>query len=82
MMDVMTKITISADVTGLATAVAGLCKGFEGLSAVDVHRDARRECAREGVCIAAGVAAVGGCERRNEKGMRGGAAYVVGVGAE
>jgi hypothetical protein len=38
--------------------------------------------AREGVCIAAGVTAVGGCERRNEKGVRGGAAYVVGVGAE
>jgi hypothetical protein len=31
--------------------------------------------AREGVCIAAGVAAVGGCERMNEKGVRGGAAY-------
>jgi hypothetical protein len=38
--------------------------------------------AREVVCIAAGVMAVGGCERRNEKGMRGGAAYVVSVGAE
>jgi hypothetical protein len=36
--------------------------------------------AREGVCIAAGVTVVGGCERRNEKGMHGGAAYVVGVG--
>jgi hypothetical protein len=38
--------------------------------------------AHEGVCIAAGVAAVGGCERRNENGACGGAAYVVGVGAE
>jgi hypothetical protein len=46
MMDVMTKITISADVTGLATVVAGLREGFEGPSAVNVHRDARRECAR------------------------------------
>jgi hypothetical protein len=44
MTDVMMKITISADVTSLATAVAGLREGFEGLSAVDVHRDARREC--------------------------------------
>jgi hypothetical protein len=43
--DVMTKITISADVTGLPTAVAGLHKGFKGLSTVDVHRDASRECA-------------------------------------
>jgi hypothetical protein len=36
----------------------------------------------EGVCIAAGVMAVGGCEQINENGMRGGAGYVVGVGAE
>jgi hypothetical protein len=33
----------------------------------------------EGVCIAAGVTAVGGCEQRNENG---GAGYIVGVGAE
>jgi hypothetical protein len=38
--------------------------------------------AHKGVCIAAGVTAVGGCEWRNEKGVRGGAAYVVGVGVE
>jgi hypothetical protein len=37
---------------------------------------------RDGVCIAAGVAAVGRCEWRNEKGVHGGAAYVIGVGAE
>jgi hypothetical protein len=36
----------------------------------------------KGVCIAAGVAVVGACEWRNEKGMHGGAAYVIGVGAE
>jgi hypothetical protein len=38
----------------------------------------------EGVCIAAGVAAVGGgaCEQRNEKGVHGGMGYVIGVGAE
>jgi hypothetical protein len=45
MTDVMMKITISADVTGLATAVAGVREGFEGPSAVNIHRDARRECA-------------------------------------
>jgi hypothetical protein len=44
MTDIMMKITISADVTGLSTAVAVLHKGFEGPSAVNVHRDARREC--------------------------------------
>jgi hypothetical protein len=38
--------------------------------------------AREGVCIAAGVTAVGGCEQRNEKGVCGRVAYVVGVGVE
>jgi hypothetical protein len=32
-------------VTSLATAVAGLHDRFEGRSAVDVHRNARRECA-------------------------------------
>jgi hypothetical protein len=36
----------------------------------------------KGVCIDAGVMAVGGCEQRNEKGMRGATGYVVGVGAE
>jgi hypothetical protein len=33
-------------------------------------------------CPLTGVAAVGGCERRNEKGVCGGAAYVISVGAE
>jgi hypothetical protein len=27
--------------------------------------------ARKGVCIAAGVTAIGGCEQRNENGVRG-----------
>jgi hypothetical protein len=36
----------------------------------------------EGVCIAAGVAAVGGCMRVNEHGVHGGAGYVVGDGTE
>jgi hypothetical protein len=38
--------------------------------------------AREGVCIAAGVTAVGGCERRNENGVHGRAGYVISVGVE
>jgi hypothetical protein len=41
MTDVMMRVIISADVTSLATAVAGLHEGFEGPSAVDIHRDAR-----------------------------------------
>jgi hypothetical protein len=36
----------------------------------------------EGVCIAARVVAVGGCERINKKGVHGGARYVIGVGVE
>jgi hypothetical protein len=37
----------------------------------------------EGVCIAAGLAAVGGaCERRKENGVCGGAKCVIGKGAE
>jgi hypothetical protein len=44
--DIMTKVAFSASVTGLATAVAGLHNGFEGLSAVDIHRNARGKCMR------------------------------------
>jgi hypothetical protein len=47
--DVVAEIALFADVTGLATVVAGLCKQFEGSSAVDIHGDARRECVRRGV---------------------------------
>jgi hypothetical protein len=82
MTDVMTKVAISADLTGLATAVAGSREGFEIPSAVNVHGNTRGKCAREGVCITAGVTAVGGCEWRNENGMCGGTGYVVSVGAE
>jgi hypothetical protein len=45
MADVMTKVAPFADVAGLATAVAGLCEGFEGSSAVDVHWNTGGECA-------------------------------------
>jgi hypothetical protein len=34
--DVIMKVVFSANMTGLATAVAGLCEGFEGLSVVDM----------------------------------------------
>jgi hypothetical protein len=40
----MTKVTLSADVTGLATLAAGLREGFEGLSVVNIHRNARGKC--------------------------------------
>jgi hypothetical protein len=36
---------------------------------------------REGVCIAAGVMAVRGCERRNKNGACGRAGYIISVGA-
>jgi hypothetical protein len=42
--DVMTEVALSTDVASLPTAVAGLGEGFKGLSAVNIHRDARREC--------------------------------------
>jgi hypothetical protein len=41
MADVMPKVAVFTDVTGLAVSVAGLCKRFGCLSVVDVHRDAR-----------------------------------------
>jgi hypothetical protein len=45
----ITTVAFFADVTSLAAAIAGLHEGFEGSSAVDVHRDARRECVRRDV---------------------------------
>jgi hypothetical protein len=47
--DVIMEVALSADVTSLATAVAGLHNRFKGPSVVDVHRNARRECTRRGV---------------------------------
>jgi hypothetical protein len=41
MVDIMLKVAVFTDVTGLATSVAGLCERFECPSAVNVHRDAR-----------------------------------------
>jgi hypothetical protein len=81
MVDVVTKVTLSADVASLSTVVTGLCEGFEGPSAVDVHRMPGGS-AREGVCIAAGVAAVGGCQWMKENRVCGGAMCVVGDGTE
>jgi hypothetical protein len=40
----MMEVAFSASVTGLATAIAGLCDGFENPSAVDVHWNARGKC--------------------------------------
>jgi hypothetical protein len=47
--DVVTTAAVLTDVTGLPTAIAALGEGFKGPSAVDLHRDARRECVRRGV---------------------------------
>jgi hypothetical protein len=38
MADIMMKVAFSTDVTSLATAVAGLCKGFESPSAVEIQQ--------------------------------------------
>jgi hypothetical protein len=45
----MMKVAFSADVTGLATAVAGLHNGFEGPSVVDIHQNARGKCMQRGM---------------------------------
>jgi hypothetical protein len=42
--DIMMKVTFSADVISLATAVAGLIDRFESLSVVDVHWNTRGKC--------------------------------------
>jgi hypothetical protein len=47
--DVMMKVALFADVTSLATVVAGLCEGSQGLGAVDIHRNARGKCVGRGV---------------------------------
>jgi hypothetical protein len=49
MVDVVMKVALFADVASLATAVAGLCEGFEGSSAVDVHWNTRGESMQRGV---------------------------------
>jgi hypothetical protein len=41
MADVMPKVAVVTDVTGLAAFVAGLRERFECPSVVNVHRDAR-----------------------------------------
>jgi hypothetical protein len=43
--DVMIEVALSNNVISLATAVAGLHYGIEGLSMVDVYWDARGKCA-------------------------------------
>jgi hypothetical protein len=40
----MMEVALSASVTGLATAIAGLRDGLEGASVVDVHRNTREKC--------------------------------------
>jgi hypothetical protein len=47
--DIMPEVTFFTEVTSLATAVACLRNGFEGLSVVDIHQDTRGKCAQRGV---------------------------------
>jgi hypothetical protein len=44
MVDIMTKVVFSTNVTGLATVVTGLCDGFEGASVDDAHQNAKGKC--------------------------------------
>jgi hypothetical protein len=58
--DIMTEVTFSADVTSLATAVACLCNGFESPSVVNVYQNARGECMQRGVHFCRGHGGGGG----------------------
>jgi hypothetical protein len=78
----MMKVAFSADVTSLATTVAGLREGFESPSAVDIHRNARGKCTRRGVHCCRGRSGGGACEQRKENGVCGGAECIIGKGAE
>jgi hypothetical protein len=49
MVDVMIKVALFADVSSLATAVTGLCEGFEGPSAVNICQNAGGKCTQRGV---------------------------------
>jgi hypothetical protein len=60
MADVMPKVAFSTDVASLATAVACLRDGFGSLSAVDIHRNTRGECAQRGVHCCRGCNGGGG----------------------
>jgi hypothetical protein len=42
--DIMMEVSFSSSVTSLATAIAGLHDGLEGLSAVNIHQNARGKC--------------------------------------
>jgi hypothetical protein len=56
----MMEVAFFADVTSLATSVACLRDGFESPSVVDIHRNARGECARRGMHCCRGHGGGGG----------------------
>jgi hypothetical protein len=58
--DIMMEVTFSADVTSLATVIAYLHDGFESPSVVNIHWNARGECARRGVHYCRGRGGGGG----------------------
>jgi hypothetical protein len=45
----MMKVAFSANVTSLATVVAGLCDRFESLGVVDVYQNTRGKCTQQDV---------------------------------
>jgi hypothetical protein len=78
----MMKVAFSANVTGLATVVAGLCDRFENSSAIDIHQNAREKCTQRGMYCCRGRSSEGACEWRKENGVRRGAGCIVSMGIE
>jgi hypothetical protein len=71
--DIMMEVALFADVTGLATAVEVCTRSLKvRVRLTSIWMLGGSVC--EGVCIAAGITVVGGCEQTNEKGVRGGGA--------
>jgi hypothetical protein len=77
----MPKVAVFTDVTSLATSVQVCVRDLSvrvwlmsiGMPGGNAHK---------GVCIPAGVAAVGGCEQRKENSVCVETGYVINVGAE
>jgi hypothetical protein len=69
-------------VASLATVVTCLCNGFESLSVVYVHRNARGKCARRGVHCCRGCDSGGGLCGGKGTECVGGAEWIASVGAD
>jgi hypothetical protein len=75
MVDIMMKVAFSADVTSLATVVAGCIRGLRvQVRSTSIGMPGGSAC--KGACITAGVTVVGACEWRNKKGVFSGTGYI------